>query len=1445
MIYQEAVSFNTGMNFAPVHMRLRPPAQKNDVSLYLLSDSFEYDIQLIKKLPPPKNDYKNIIIPYRIMEKIGLKPFRFNMPINNYNDKINYITKQNLVPRVIPVRYPYPKKIEDNLYISMSEVLMAFQINFRQLSKKYIQDNIFDMFMKIFNLFNYSSEKVLIIDTKRYHIYRNPSSETYNTDLINALLTAYLFNPPETIKRLPMTILFKCDKCDYKFDLRYWTREDSQRYYKMLDTIGIEFKASYNKSTESEDDTITTDADITDIDNDDIDNTENKTDIIEEDNDEVVEVEVDDEVETIDDTTALLQRRNDTSISSIKSTLNRLSVRFNKVHDMVEDVDNEDVDNLNNKKLYRAKTLKINSELIRKINPSSDVIGSYETITQDLTENTNTPVENDIIKTAAKTMGDSVQASNTQDVLNTTTSPREQKIREQIGRIKLNNVTFDTLTSITDLPLPKATMPNKLTTTNASALKGSQFANMTKEYEAKLMDRDIVATFMNLSTLPNGFYVHNVEVTDISTIMSAMNNWRVTLKNKANDKQQVINIRIPKVNNGRFFYNGTHYNIAKQDFPIPVLKIDKKTVIVTSNYNKITVSRYDTRSLVDLTKFVKLVNNITKRLGNNKYIIPGSNSLINGSYTSTIEYDEYARVWFMFKNEESNFEVCFNRHECLKRYSFVSVQPTEFCCGMVNKVPIILDTENGLTKDGYTLTDIMLRSLPADLQTEYMKIKSGKMAMYSEITIGVKIPLGVAISAWEGISSLIKRSNVKYQFVDKSFNDSRFMLIPFKDRVLAIQNTTPNQLLFNGFNRISTKNFAFSDFDTPIMNSNSIYVDIFNQLFFNQYSQLTTFITYYNFFIDAITYDVCEHYNLPNDIASLLIYASSLLADNNYTSEHNASLYRVRSSEIIPAMIHYHLAFAISKFNNTVGSQTRDNKLQWNPNCILKELVDTPSVTTASALNPFVELHEKELVTKKGFRGVNNDRAYSLPKRSYEDSMIGKMAMSTNNSENVGINRQLTVEPKIDSVRGYTSTKDKDADYNDLQLASFSELLTPASVTRDDSIRTAIATSQTAHIVPTDISQPALISNGLDELVPAYLSEEFSAIAEEDGQVLDIDDKYMVVQYKSGKKQAIHIGHKYSFNAGSGFYVDNKLLTNFEVNDKFKKNDILAYHHRFFNKDHTGQIRLNIGPLAKVAFTGTYSTYEDAGIITKKMSDKLTTRLTMMNSYKLNATDDIESIVKVGDEVEVGDPLIVFGLGDTEDKSVNNFLRAFQTNKNGNENTISGMKRVIKSKDAGTVVAVKMYTIKSLDKLSPSLFNIFNNYFKENLKKRKILDKHDRTNSVYKLDTLFEEPVEPLKGNTIKGITCDVLIEVYIEHDDSVSVGDKNVCYACMKQICSEVVPEGLEPYSQNNPEEEISMFVSGTSILGRMVPSAVIVAAGNKCLVELKKQIRQIYNNG
>ena len=136
--------------------------------------------------------------------------------------------------------------------------------------------------------------------------------------------------------------------------------------------------------------------------------------------------------------------------------------------------------------------------------------------------------------------------------------------------------------------------------------------------------------------------------------------------------------------NGKFLYNGSTYNIGKQDFPIPILKINKKKVMLTSNYNKITVSRYDTKSLVDITMMLKAIAKRNLNDGRNPYVQYGSSMVTNSRFISTIEYDEYARKWFKFENKNAGCKIIFNRDQCLRDFGFVQVNDNEFCCGMIS-----------------------------------------------------------------------------------------------------------------------------------------------------------------------------------------------------------------------------------------------------------------------------------------------------------------------------------------------------------------------------------------------------------------------------------------------------------------------------------------------------------------------------------------------------------------------------------------------------------------------------------------------------------------------------------------------------------------------------------------------------------------------------------------
>ena len=68
--------------------------------------------------------------------------------------------------------------------------------------------------------------------------------------------------------------------------------------------------------------------------------------------------------------------------------------------------------------------------------------------------------------------------------------------------------------------------------------------------------------------------------------------------------------------------------------------------------------------------------------------------------------------------------------------------------------------------------------------------------------------------------------------------------------------------------------------------------------------------------------------------------------------------------------------------------------------------------------------------------------------------------------------------------------------------------------------------------------------------------------------------------------------------------------------------------------------------------------------------------------------------------------------------------------------------------------------------------------------------------------------------------------------------------FSALKSIVGDVIPEGLEPYSEYRPEEEISCFLGPGALLARMTPSAILTMFGNKVIIELERQLEDIYKS-
>lgn len=1018
---------------------------------------------------------------------------------------------------------------------------------------------------------------------------------------------------------------------------------------------------------------------------------------------------------------------------------------------------------------------------------------------------------------------------------------RDKELKKNQENIKIGNMTIKELQKIqtNHIPIPVTDVSSNVRTTNKNISKLS-FNNFEKTYNEKLMTKDITDAILSLNNKEIPMYVRDIKVEDTSDELNYKDTYTILLED-SNRKRHTIKVDIPKFIEDKFLYIGGNKKlIKKQNLLYPVVKTSADEVQITTNYNKMFIQRIGTKSISSIER---LKSTIKKMNDFESHFTFGNSSSANTNFITTIEYDELSRIITKYKNNK--IQIFFNQNEAFK-YAVdngIEIPKHYLFIGINNSKPIFINTDTQKTDDEKTIVDLILESSSPEVQKVYSSIKSPKKLMYTRVVVMKKpVSVGLLIGFWEGLNSILTKSKAKYRLEDKlpalKPNEN---FLRFADCYLVYDANITVDLLLNGFRLIDTSQFYISEMDTrePYM---GYIIKVYGRAAIGN-----ALLNFYDFTMDPITVEVCKDLNIPTDLVELIIYAVSLLSDSQFTPEINQGLSRVRSNEIIPAILYDCLAKKYVHYRNSNGRK----KYSVPQDCVIKELLAVKTVEDYSTLNPILELEMVNGISSKGFRGANLDDAYTMSKRTYDPTCVGIISPSTSPDGSVGVNKTLTMNPSITSLRGYVDLKDQKLDeLNDSNLFSPGELSIPLAATRDDPTRLGHALKQSKHVIPVKNSSPVLMSNGFEEVCRFELSSDFVVNAKENGTVVDYDEssQIMIVKYKSGKCQAINLGETIVKNGGGGFFLSNKLITSLKVGDTFKKDDVLAYHKDFFTNDKFNNCRMNMGTLAKVAIMSTYNTYQDATMITEKLSDEAATEMCFVRQVTIGKNANVEFIVKKGDEIKVGDSLIQFDTS-YEDNSLNTLLANLSESEQ--ESVLEGSRNDIHSKYSGVIEEIKIYSTVNLDELSPSLRKIVGSYYRKIDKKKKFLEKYDPDSktSIVKCGLLLNETtkkIEPNKFGVIKGQKIEeggVMIEFYIKHSEPLEIGSKIANFTALKNTIGEIIPKGYEPWSSFRPDEEVSTIIASNSILKRMTPSILLTALGNKCIVELKNRLKEIYN--
>lgn len=1039
-----------------------------------------------------------------------------------------------------------------------------------------------------------------------------------------------------------------------------------------------------------------------------------------------------------------------------------------------------------------------------------------------------------------------LQAKNDQDdtfKISATRKARMDDLNDKFLKEKIANSTIAELVATEDTPLQSTDLSKNVETID------DEWANLKKpNFEADYnIDADIVKCLHSLSQNKDvPMSVIDISTEDRSTSEDSIITYTVHLEDSLG-KRHTLRFDMPKIINKRFLrLRGNDKIIPGQLINLPIIKTDEDTVQVVSNYNKIFITRYGQVGKINQSTNA-LIRALTKLKENNYKLevkddndIPtpskidlGNNAKISAKYELPAEYVELSKIFNKITTTDGRVYY-FNRDELIHKLEEKKVKIESDQGFMVV----------GITKDNQPITvpeegvsSALINHLGIH-KYAYTFMKPGARMTYSQASIlNSKIPLIVVMAYTAGLTGALNAAGIEYNLSEKRPTNTK-NYFRFNDGFLSFNDSyTPDAaLLVNGLAVINTQEYSLTDIDTKAM-----WLDVLDD--FGGRNRADGLDSFANLMMDPITVEVCKTYKLPTDYIEVLAYASSLLTTNKFNRHTDITGNRFRTNERLVHFLYKTLATSYGMYLREIKNNRKDAKMTMKQSAVIDMALSDVTTSDLSKLSPLLELESANTVTFKGLSGMNSDRSYSLDKRTYDNTMINKLSMSTGFSATVGINRQATINMGIESTKGYIKSGGELDRMSDANTLSITEALTPFGTTRDDPFRTAMTFIQTSkHGMRTNSQDPLLVTNGADQALPYLTSDTFAHKTKWDAIVEEVNDDYMIIANKSNRseKEFIDLREKVEKNSDGGFFITIKLdlAKNYKKGQTIKPGEIIAYDKdSYSDKVGVGNLAYNIGTLTKVAIMHTDKGFEDSAIISQDLSEKMASEIVLQVDVLMDAKDIDIQCVEIGKPLHEGEVIMSYRAA-LEDQDATDIINKMVSKNAGNESKelmdeIGKIK--VKSKVTGKLQDIRIYSTIPTSEMSKSLAAFVNKYNAPIDKMKSKLSKLGIDASQYGTSGVL-----PAVGK-LKHAEGKVLVEFYIKYYDKMSVGDKLVYFSALKGVVKEIFPEGKEPYSEYRPEEKVHSFLPVGSVNARMVTSVLTLGAINKVLIELDRHVKDI----
>lgn len=931
---------------------------------------------------------------------------------------------------------------------------------------------------------------------------------------------------------------------------------------------------------------------------------------------------------------------------------------------------------------------------------------------------------------------------------------------------------------------------------------------INKSYINKQLNKDILRSVFSLQNADS--IVTNYNVTNREDILGATQEHVVTLKT-VNNKINTIKFTLPVIKeDGTFKLSGNTYLMRKQKADLPVRKIDRNVVNLSSYYGKVKIIRAYNKAndtgykianhllKMNNDQNIDLKNLVLLELKQPDCVLPSVYGIF-GRYIRSFDYQDY---YFCFEYKKRN-TIMLNKDDALlqKLESNGSI-----LVGRKGKDYIIMDQDSRLFVykgnkfeeiDGlYTLLDIDYNNLPI----EYVTLRILKN----------RYPVVILLSYYIGLKNLIRILGVKFK-IDKPDAKPRLEHdeygVRFKDMYLILKRDYgKGDLLLSGL--LAYKDI-FKTVNINCLNSKDKFSIVFSKLemaltYVNEVKLLE------NMFIDPVCLELLKQLNMPTSFKGLLIKAAEMLVDDNYVNPNDLSGMYIRGYERISGMVYKELITQLKLSNNR--SHFSKSKLEINPNTIMNNISQDNTKILVDDLNPMAIMKMQDDVSALGAFGRAKE-GMSKETRELNPSEVGVISEAGKDSGDVGISTYLSANPSFTSVRGTVQTG------GPLEPGGYPGVLSPSALlspfgNKDDAPRMNFASIMNSHIIPMTTMKAPYVRTGYEAIVPIRAPNKFVVSAEDDGKVISVSNKAIEVEYATKGKVKYKI-ESWTTKEESGACYTHPMKTDLKKGDSFTKDDTIVYDSLFFEPDvfNPKRVIYKQGNVVTVAFMENTETHEDSAGISTRLNKLMGTKVTKTISIVVEADDTILNLVKPGDQVKVD--TILFTItddtllgGDLDERS----LKILQDLKSSSP----------KAKVEGTVTKVEIRYNGEVTEFSKSL----QEYIK--ISDQGLIERYGypgKVNASYSINgkSLMENQIE---------------IKTYIEYGLDMGVGDKAILGNQMKFTVGEIYEQDLI----TDDGTVVDLVFSNRSMANRIVSSPMLMGTTSMLLHKLGELATKTY---